>query len=294
MYFDYDVLQAYYAVGPDKSQPSPAPLAKGSVYRGTDYSAVSGRFVAVGPSPAGGVGAGKQSQSLPVRTTATAPSGLSSFPSSGTNIIKGAGGEDFSDEYYQSQGPGLYKNGIPFRDDDIMVVFEDDVEIAIRDVVGTLREEFNDMQNVDLVYLGWCEGRSARPVPLCSHAYAITRAGARQMVKHFEPCGYAYDWQLVTLVRNKWLRFRTAHLFSYQGNYLDGRGGTGFTRGIFQQSLGYDSFNGHGRKRRRLSLLTAVVGGWDGDEHSALASGSDPISMSYDTTESVSHNVTAL
>jgi hypothetical protein len=57
-------------------------------------------------------------------------------------------------------------------------------------------------------------------------------------------------------------------LFSYQGNYLDGWG-NGFTRGIFQQSVGQGSFNGHGRKQRRRGLR--------GNMHSALASGSESV-----------------
>ncbi len=90
-------------------------------------------------------------------------------------------------------------------------------------------------------------------------------------------------------------RFSTAHSFSYQGNYLDGRG-NGFTRGIFQQSVGQGSFNGHvhGRKRRRgrRSLRSAVVSDWDGNVLGTSASGSDPTSRG--TTESVPCNVTAL
>ena len=76
----------------------------------------------------------------------------------------------------------LYKNGVPFLDDDILIVFEDDADIAIKDLENTLREELG-MMTTDILYLGWCSGRLARPVPLCMHAYAVTRRGARKMVK---------------------------------------------------------------------------------------------------------------
>ena len=33
-----------------------------------------------------------------------------------------------------SENGTLYKNGIPFLDDDILIVFEDDADIAIKDV----------------------------------------------------------------------------------------------------------------------------------------------------------------
>ena len=126
-----------------------------------------------------------------------------------------------------------------------MVMLEDDVVVAIKDIQGTMQEELRDMAGTDLLYLGWCEGRLARPIPLCSHAYAVTRRGARKIVKHFEPCGLAYDWQFVTMIRNKWITYRPAHKFSYEHNYKP-EFGNGFTRGIIQQMTDAGSFNGHG------------------------------------------------
>ena len=208
VYFDRDVSQVYDA---------PGGMSAGSVYIGNDYSAVSGKFVAVGPK--------KSNSAIPI----------ASSTSSNTEI---------EENYYRSQGPGLYKNGIPFRDDDILVIFEDDVQIAVKDISTTLREELNDMKDIDVLFLGWCEGRTARPIPLCAHAYAITRKGAKQFLKHFEPCGHAYDWQLVIMIRNKWLTHRTARPFSYQNNYLPGFG-NGATRGMFQQDKDLGSLNGH-------------------------------------------------
>jgi hypothetical protein len=180
-----------------------------SIYRSTVFSSVSSSFAAVGP------------------LSKTALSRLTNNSSS----------DAFS-------RPGLYKNGIPFQDDDIMVILEDDIDIAIKDVQGTLMEELTDMNGIDILYLGWCEGRLARPIPLCSHAYAITRRGARKLIKYFEPCGLAYDWQLVLMIRNKWLTYRTAHRYSYEGNYKEGYSNS-FTRGIFQQMKAGGSFNGH-------------------------------------------------
>eukprot|EP01035_Chromulina_nebulosa_P019840 gene19840-25789_t len=115
----------------------------------------------------------------------------------------------------------LYKNGKPFSEDDILVIFEDDAISAIKDCNTTMIEELSDM-STDFLYLGWCEGRLARPVPLCSHSYAVTRRGARKLAKYFEPCGMAIDEQFVKFAKNDWISYRTAHPFSYNNNYKEG------------------------------------------------------------------------
>ena len=139
----------------------------------------------------------------------------------------------------------LYKDSVPFSDDDILVVFEDDADIAVQDVDSSLRQELSDM-HVDLLFLGWCEGRLARPVPLCSHAYASTRRGVRKLIKHFEPCGRALDEQFVIMGKNKWVSYRSAHKSSYDGKYNE-RYPTGNdkTKGLFHQLKSLGSLNGH-------------------------------------------------
>jgi len=218
-YFDWDVEEKYIGGGG---------MEPGSIYYGTTYSAVSSKMVAVGPNPPKRLSS-QQQQNLRKRNLAEEK-----------KEKKTPTEEDW---YYYEMGPGLYKDGIPFRDDDLLVILEDDAEIAIKDISNTLIEEFNDMKDIDLLYLGWCEGRTARPIPLCTHAYAITRKGAKSLIKHFEPCGLAYDWQLVTYIRNKWLTYRSAHHYSFGNNYKQGYKNSN-TRGIFQQSHG-TSFN-HG------------------------------------------------
>jgi hypothetical protein len=138
----------------------------------------------------------------------------------------------------------LYKNGIPFLESDILVIFEDDADIAVIDIQETMRDELASM-TTEMLYLGWCNGRLARPVPLCTHAYAITRAGCRKLIKYFEPCGLALDEQFVIMGKNNWITYRVAHPWNYKDRYNnryphahDG------THGIFhQKKLG--SLNGH-------------------------------------------------
>lgn len=138
----------------------------------------------------------------------------------------------------------FYRNGIPFLESDILVLFEDDADIAVVDIQEVMRDELSSM-STDLLYLGWCNGRLARPVPLCAHAYAVTRAGCRKLMNYFEPCGMALDEQFVIMGKNNWITYRVAHPWSYKDRYNshyphahDG------THGIFhQKKLG--SLNGH-------------------------------------------------
>lgn len=144
----------------------------------------------------------------------------------------------------------LVKNGTPFLPDDILVIFEDDAVSCIANTNETLLSEFSQMKDVDILYLGWCEGRAARPVPLCSHAYAITRASAAKLIKYLEPCGRAIDEQLVILAKNGWLRYRRASPQSYRNVRPDYNPWGDKTGGIFRQNkymLG--SINGHRRLR---------------------------------------------
>ena len=63
------------------------------------------------------------------------------------------------------------------KDTDVLVVFEDDAVAAVKDVVKALAHELSpQVMRSDLNFLGWCYGR--RGMPMCTHAYAITRLGA--------------------------------------------------------------------------------------------------------------------
>lgn len=146
--------------------------------------------------------------------------------------------------FMASENGTLYKNGSPYPDENVLVVFEDDSEIAVLDLHDSLRIEFTKM-STDLLFLGWCRGYFAKNIPLCTHAYALTMEGARKAIKHIEPCGGALDEQFVTMVRNKWITYRQAFSTSYKGKdnawYSNNSDNT---FGIFhQKSLG--SFNGH-------------------------------------------------
>lgn len=160
-----------------------------------------------------------------------------------------------------------YKYNQPFKEEDIIVIFEDDADNTIVDLETTLAEELGAI-HADLLFLGkltmlsaycfivlsgWCDGRMARPVPLCAHAYALTRRGARKIIDKFEPCGKALDEQFVIIAKNNWITYRKAHPHSYKNlnsNYPVW-GDKNF--GIFHQKKSdLGSVNGHRRIRSRL------------------------------------------
>ncbi len=95
----------------------------------------------------------------------------------------------------------------PPQDKDILVIFEDDAEISVEVISPVLAAELSHMRT-DLLYLGWCEGRLAKPVPLCTHAYAVTRVGATKLINLLEPCGAALDEQFVVMAKNNWISYR--------------------------------------------------------------------------------------
>jgi hypothetical protein len=171
------------------------------------------------------------------------------------NLKKGidGGGAYNSSSYSSTSGffsatssGALFKNGVPYLENDVLVVFEDDAESVVKDTSGTLIEELSSM-TTDLLYLGWCEGRLARPVPLCTQAYALTRSGARKMVQLYEPCGMALDEQMVKFCKNNWITYRTINDYSHKKNFKPNYPRYGDkTFGMFHQKKHeIPSINGH-------------------------------------------------
>jgi hypothetical protein len=141
----------------------------------------------------------------------------------------------------------MVKHGTLYKPDDIIVIFEDDAMNSIKDLNSTIIEELSQMKGIDILFLGWCEGRAAAPVPLCAHAYALTRSGAEKLIDKIEPCGRAVDEQFVIIAKNNWIKYRRAFPHSYKNNQRPDFNSYGDkTFGIFRQNkylMG--SINGH-------------------------------------------------
>lgn len=150
-----------------------------------------------------------------------------------------------SGRFQAYQNGTLLKNDLPFQENDILIILEDDAESVVEELNSTLVEELSAM-STDIVYLGWCEGRMARPVPLCLHAYALTRAGARKLIKYYEPCGKALDEQFVMFAKNNFISYRRANPWSYKTLRSDYVAYDRKTDGVIRQNKHIiASINGH-------------------------------------------------
>ena len=139
----------------------------------------------------------------------------------------------FSGIYAASRDGSLYKNGLPFYDDDIMVIMEDNVHVAVSNASQSLKAELSSM-TTDLLYLGW-RGKTAGKNIVFSYAYAITRRGARLAVNYFDPCKPDVDHQLSNMVKRNWLTSRKASPANFEQKNSTDTKKYGDTQGIFLQ-----------------------------------------------------------
>jgi hypothetical protein len=103
----------------------------------------------------------------------------------------------YSGSYTGYEDGRLEKNGIPFKEDDILVVLEDDTHITVPNITDVLRHELSTM-TTDLLYRAWIRVpfiNICNNCPLGAFAYAITRRAARKLVEKHEPCGLQVDLQ---------------------------------------------------------------------------------------------------
>ena len=133
---------------------------------------------------------------------------------------------------------------------DVLIIFEDDANIAVNNVTLSLYKEINTM-NVDLIFLGWCYGNKKGQLPMCLHAYAMTRKGVRAISSRWDVCSNdAIDGQLKHLANEPGPLFtwKKADDSSFKSDLKNGYEDNPqyFTRGIFVQKNGLVSFNHHG------------------------------------------------
>ena len=131
------------------------------------------------------------------------------------------------------------------NDRDVLIVFEDDSVITTKNVTASLEMEISNM-TTDFKFLGWCFGNSDGEFPLCTHAYAITRRGVRNIIAGFDTCSeLPIDGQLKSMTLSGVYRWAKASPESYK-DMRAGFSDTDLTHGIFQQKKKFVSFNYHG------------------------------------------------
>ena len=133
------------------------------------------------------------------------------------------------------------------KDTDVLIVFEDDAVTAVKNLVASLEYELSPTHfKSHLNFLGWCYGR--RGMPMCTHAYALTRAGVKKILPEWDSCSsYSIDGQWKNMVNDGVFTWQKAAPSSYADlneGFIDNP--NYFTRGIFIQKNGFVSFNHHG------------------------------------------------
>lgn len=155
------------------------------------------------------------------------------------DVIKAVNNKEFKNVYtstsYSStssifiayENGTLYKDGVLYNDNDIIIIFEDKIDIAVNDLKDIIIDEVKNM-NTDMLYLGWCYGKSKsnnnnNNIPLCSHSYALTRRGAKQVITYYNLCGPPIDEQLAHMIRNNYITYRlvntTKYINKFHNNY---------------------------------------------------------------------------
>jgi len=94
------------------------------------------------------------------------------------------------------------KNDVPFDGNDILIVFEDDAEVAVRNFHELLINELSFIRGNSFLFLGHCDYKITKPIPICTHAYAITRDTAKILSRHFDSCGLPVDIQIAIMCKN--------------------------------------------------------------------------------------------
>jgi len=115
------------------------------------------------------------------------------------------------------------KKNVHDHDSDLLVVFEDDVDVgsstSIAELGPALIRELDqiDPLKTDLHFLGWCYGKGLRSMPMCAHAYVLTRKMVKLLVEEWEPCGLAVDGQWQMLYKERLFKWSKAHPESFNG-----------------------------------------------------------------------------
>lgn len=99
-------------------------------------------------------------------------------------------------------------------DRDLLIVFEDDAVVAVRDLPRVLGQELRDM-TTDLLFLGWCYGH--KRMPMCTHAYAVTRQGVQKMLAEWDVCStFSIDGQWAQMARHQAFSWAKARIELYK------------------------------------------------------------------------------
>lgn len=126
-------------------------------------------------------------------------------------------------------------------DNDLLIVFEDDAQIAVQNITFLLQKELSSFKG-DLLLLGWCY-RYYGKFGYCAHSYALKRSGAKKLMGNIDFCGPPIEIQYGSL-RNFTISFPSKEYERYINlpEYS-----TLTTQGLFVQKKGMTSVNTFGK-----------------------------------------------
>ena len=135
-------------------------------------------------------------------------------------------------------------------DSDLLVVFEDDAAITVKNITQSLEQELSPRNmHSDLILLGWCfESDNVHEMPLCAHAYAVTRAGVKKILSAWNICSSeGVDADLRKMNMLGVFSWQKARPESYSDRLEEFVNYNGQFNGMFVQKKGVVSLN-HGGK----------------------------------------------
>lgn len=135
------------------------------------------------------------------------------------------------------------------KPDDLLVIFEDDVQSAVKmDKLNDILEQQLTIPKADYNFLGWC--LRTNDTACCTHSYYITRHAAEVLTKYTDLCSWAIDNQIKQMYWDKALTVSFPLPSEYEKYINYPNYANYYTQGIFVQHKGLISFNGHEKNNR--------------------------------------------
>ena len=137
--------------------------------------------------------------------------------------------------HWEYQGR-LGTNRINASDSDMLVVFEDDAVITVKNIVQSLEHELSPVtMKSDLNLLGWCYDEKDM-MSGCTYAYAVTRKGVKKILAAWNTCSpEPIHQELKNMSMRGIFSWQKACLKSCLDQLGEFSNITGLTRGLFVQ-----------------------------------------------------------
>ena len=131
-------------------------------------------------------------------------------------------------------------------DTDLLVVFEGDAVVTVTNITRSLEQELAP-KNIrsDLMLLGLCyENTNQTIMPICLHAYAITRKGVKKLLRAWDICTLlSVDNEMKQIASQGVITWQQARPTSYTDRLEEFRNESSVQKGLFVQKKGLGALN---------------------------------------------------